>query len=380
MATDYYETLGVNRQVKPDELKKAYRKLALKYHPDRNKGDKEAEAKFKEVSEAYEVLSDEEKRSLYDRLGHDAFTQRGRGVGGGGQHVDPFDIFSQVFGGSMGSIFDEFFGGAAGGRGRRGPQQGNDLRYDLEIDFEEAVFGARKRLDVRKMEACDRCSGSGAEPGSTKRTCPQCGGTGQTTVSQGFFSVREPCHACRGVGEITERPCSGCRGEGQVQRRKSIEITIPPGVDTGARLRVAGEGEPGRRGGPPGDLYVVLHAREHDVFKRRGNDVIVELPLDFATLAMGGTTQVPTLTGMADLKIPAGTQHGAVMRMRGKGIPSLAGLGRGDQLVQVKVEVPRKLNARQKERLKAFAEACSDDTYLERKRFNDRVKRMFQDR
>ncbi len=378
MAKDYYEILGVDRSADTQEIKKAYRKMALKYHPDKNPGDKDAEEKFKEASEAYEVLADEQKRTMYDRFGHDAFKQQQqqqRGGGAGG--MDPFDIFSEVFGG--GSIFDEFFGGAGGGGSRRrsSTQAGADLRYDMEIDFEDAVFGADKEVEIPRPATCERCEGHGCEPGTSRSQCQNCRGMGQMTMSQGFFSIRQECPYCRGSGERIENPCKTCAGEGRVQQRKKIHIHIPAGVDTGSRLRVTGEGEAGRRGGPQGDLYVVLHVREHHLFAREGNDVICELPIAFPTAALGGKVKVPTVSGAAELKIPPGTQNGAIFRLRGKGIPSLSGHGRGDQRVKVFVEVPSKLNADQQEKLRELDQLCGEDSYPKLKKFVEKAKNFF---
>lgn len=369
MAKDYYEILSVDRSASADQIKKAYRKLAVKYHPDKNPGDKEAEEKFKEVSTAYGVLSDEKKRQQYDQFGHDAFVNRGGGRQG--QTVDPFDIFSQVFGGGM---FDSFFGGGAGG-GRT--QRGADLRYDMEIEFEDAVFGTDTTVQIPRAVHCEHCGGSGAAPGTSSRTCSQCGGSGQVAMAQGFFSVRQTCPYCRGQGQVVESPCSQCGGEGRVQRRKRIQIHIPAGVDTGSRLRVPGEGEAGPRGAATGDLYVVIHVREHEIFTREGSDIHCEIPVPFATVALGGTVKVPTLSGTAQVKIPAGTQHGAVFRLRGKGVPSVRGGGRGSQHVHIIVEVPTKLNADQREKLQAFDDACSEDSYPRLKKFLAKAKQFF---
>lgn len=367
--SDYYETLGVPRTASAEEVKKAYRKLAVKHHPDKNPGDKSAEEKFKEVSAAYEVLSDTEKRAQYDQFGHDAFTRR-RGPGGG-QTMDPFDIFSQVVGGS---IFDSFFGGGA--RHASGPQGGADLRYDMQIEFEDAVFGAEKEIEIPRAEACDRCGGSGCEAGTSKRRCSHCGGNGQITMTQGFFSVRQRCPACQGTGEVIESPCRQCRGEGLVQRHKKLRINIPAGVDTGSRLRLAGEGEAGRRKGPSGDLYVVLHVQEHEVFKRDGEELFCDVPVPVVTATLGGAITVPTLTGAAELRIPAGTQSGASFRLRGKGIPSLRGQGRGDLHVQVLVEIPGKLSARQREKLEEFAATCGEDAFPQHQAFLRKAKKF----
>jgi molecular chaperone DnaJ len=372
MANDYYEMLGVSRSASQDELKKAYRKLAMKYHPDRNPGDKEAEDKFKEISEAYEVLSDEGKRRQYDQYGHEAFTRKGGGPTSG-HNVDPFDLFSQMFGGGGGGIFDGIFGGG----GRSGPRQGADLRYDLEIDFEEAVFGTEKRITIPQEVACERCGGSGAEAGTGKRTCPRCQGQGQVRVVQGFFSVSQPCPECQGQGEVIENPCRKCHGEGRVNQRKTIPIRIPAGVDTGVQLRVSGAGQAGRRGGPSGDLRVVIHVRSHDIFTREEEDIFCEVPIPFHIAALGGKVKVPTLNGATEIRIPPGTQSGARFRLRGKGIPSLRGHGRGDQHVRVYVEVPTKLDSAQKEKLQEFADVCVDSVHPKWRAFLDKAKRFF---
>ena len=359
MAKDYYEMLGVSKTSTPEEIKKAYRKLAIQYHPDKNPGNKEAEEKFKEISQAYEVLSDAQKRATYDQFGHDAFTRSGRGgagaSGGFGGFHDPYDIFSQVFGSS--SIFEEFFGG--GGRSQRrsasAAQDGADLRYDSEIDFEEAVYGADKKISFARLQSCSNCNGTGSALGSGRTTCKRCGGSGVTTTSHSFISMRQTCSSCHGAGQIIEKPCAKCRGEGRVRAEKNIQIHIPPGVDTGSRLRVAGEGEGGVNGGSPGDLYVVIHVRSHEVFQRDGLNIMCEVPIDFATAALGGIVEVPTVSGKAKLKIPEGTQSGTVLRIREKGVPSLHGGRRGDQHIRIFVEVPAKLSKAQREKLEEFA-------------------------
>ncbi len=381
--SDYYNLLGVSRDASAAEIKKAYRKLAVKYHPDKNPGDKAAEDKFKEISHAYEILSTPEKRQLYDQYGEDAFKRGGggRGAGGFGGFHDPFDIFSEVFGGGGGggSIFEDLFGmGDGRRRSHTGPQQGADLRYDLEIDFEDAVLGIDKEIHVHKLETCKRCGGQGAEPGSSRKTCSQCGGSGQVAMSQGFFTVRQTCPVCQGEGQIIDNPCRECHGEGRKSIGKKLKIHIPPGVDTGSRLRVGGEGEGGLRGGPDGDLYVVLHVRQHDVFVRDGDDLMCEVPIDFATATIGGTVEVPTVAGKETLKIPSGTQHGTVFRMRGKGMPSLRGHGRGDQHVRVAIEIPTKLSSKQKELLKEYAEEVKDgSSHPIMESFMDKAKRFF---
>ena len=376
MAGDYYEILGIKRSASSDEIKKAYRKLAVKYHPDKNPGNKEAESKFKEISQAYEVLGDSSKKGVYDQVGHDAYVRRGRGGSGAGGFTDPFDLFSQVFGGG-GSIFEEFFGGGRR-QSRTGPQTGADLGYELEIAFEDAVYGADKTIDVNKHEQCGRCRGEGCEPGTGKKRCLQCGGTGQITMTQGFFSVRQPCHRCNGTGESIESLCKECSGSGKVRKRKKIEIHIPAGVDTGSRLRVSGEGEPGVRGGQPGDLYVSLHVKEHEFFVRHGDDIIIEVPIDFPTAALGGTIKVPTISGAANLKIQPGTQPGTVFRLRDKGVPSVRGHGRGDQHVRIKVEIPKHLNSKQKEKLKAFSESLDASAHPVLNSFLSNVKDFFR--
>lgn len=370
MAKDFYELLGVDRSASADEIKKAYRKLALKYHPDRNPGDEEAENAFKEISEAYEVLSDENKRRQYDQFGHDAFTQSRTGRPSG----DPFDLFSQVFGNSF---FDSFFGGGTR-RHRQGPQQGADLRYDLQLDFEDAIFGTEREIVVPRAETCQRCHGSGCEPGTSRHVCSHCRGTGQVTVAQGFFSISQPCPQCRGQGETVEHPCRDCRGEGRVQKRKRIAVSIPPGVDTGMRVRVAGEGEAGIRGGPTGDLFVVLHVREHDVFKREGDDLYCEVPVPFHVAALGGKVRVPTISGPAELTIAPGTQSGRLFRLKGKGVPSARGRGRGDQHVRVVVEVPTNLNAAQKAKLREFADLCDEGVFPRLRKFVQRARKFFE--
>ncbi len=381
MATDYYELLGVTKGAAATDIKKAYRKLAVKYHPDKNPGNKEAEDKFKEIAHAYEVLSDPQKRAQYDQFGPEAFSRASgpAGNGGGfGGFNDPFDIFSQVFGGSGGSIFEDLFGGGSSRRSSGGRQDGSDLRYELEIDFEDAVYGADKKITIPRLDACEKCNGTGCEPGSSKARCPRCNGTGQISLAQGFFSIRQACPNCGGSGQIIKNPCSGCHGEGRVRVEKTLQIHIPPGVDTGSRLRVSGEGESGTSGGRSGDLYVVIHVRQHDVFIREGNDVLCEVPIDFVTAALGGIIEVPTISGTAKMKIPEGTQSGTILRLKGKGIPSLRGGYRGDQHVKIFVEVPRNLSREQKEALQKFRSACGEEkVHPMRDSFLERAKRFF---
>src|SRR6266513_2131177 len=311
---DYYEILAVEKTATEEEIKKAYRKLAVKYHPDKNPGDKSAEDRFKELGEAYEVLCEPQKRSAYDQYGHAAFDKRA-GFGRGGFH-DPFEVFREVFGG--GSIFEDLFGG--GRSDPTQPQRGDDLRYDMEITFDEAAHGCEKEIAVTKPERCDTCGGSGAEAGSKAKTCPTCGGRGQIMSSRGIFSIAQTCPHCQGAGRVVEKPCKTCRGAGRRERTSKITLRIPAGVDTGSRLRSAGNGEAGFRGGPSGDLYVVLHVRAHELFQRDGDDLLCEVPVSFVQAALGTEIEVPTPNGKAQLKIPAGTQPGAMFRLKGKGV------------------------------------------------------------
>lgn len=373
---DYYEVLGVERTVTIEEIKKSYRKLAVKYHPDKNPGDKAAEEKFKELGEAYEILSDPDKRALYDQHGHAAFDRRagGFGRGTGGFH-DPFDIFREVFGGGGGTIFDDLFGG--GRSDPTQPQRGGDLRYDMEITFEEAAHGTEKEITVSKPERCDVCDGSGAESGSRVKTCPTCGGRGQVISSRGIFSIAQTCPSCQGAGRVIEKPCKACHGSGRRDRQSKIKLKIPGGVDTGSRLRSLGNGEAGLRGGPSGDLYVVLHVKPHEIFQRDGDDLVCEVPVSFVQAALGAEIEVPTLSGKAEIKIPAGTQPGTTFRLKGKGVKNVQGYGNGDLHVRILVEVPTHLTSAQKAKLQEFAELCNGKESPLSQSFFEKAKNLF---
>jgi molecular chaperone DnaJ len=352
---DYYEVLGVPRDADENAIKSAYRKLARQYHPDVNKAT-DAGERFKEINEAYEVLSDAEKRGVYDRYGH-AAAQGGFGQGGG----SPFGGFGGF--GDISDIFDEFFGGGFGGRSnrQRGPARGNDLRYDLEITFQEAVFGVEKELEVPRLETCSHCGGSGAEPGTTPIRCPQCNGSGEIRRAQqtilGQFVNVTACPRCNGEGEIVTTPCSVCKGQKRVRVTRKLAVSIPAGVDDDMRIRLAGEGEPGERGGPAGSLYVMLHVKPHGLFQRQDNDILLDLPVNIVQASLGAEVDVPTLDGPTKLTIPAGTQNGTVFRLKGKGVPVLRSNRRGDQLITARVVVPVKLNEKQRKMLKELGDS-----------------------
>ncbi|HEX5125330.1 MAG TPA: molecular chaperone DnaJ [Rhodocyclaceae bacterium] len=369
---DYYEVLGLNRDASDDDIKKAYRKLAMKHHPDRNPDDKSAEGKFKEVKEAYEVLSDDQKRGAYDRYGH-AGVDQSVGGGPGGQG---FEGFGDAFGG----IFDEIFGGRGGGGGGSRVYRGADLRYNMEITLEEAARGAEKTIRIPVMDECAVCHGSGAKPGTQPKTCTTCGGSGQVRIQQGFFSIQQTCHKCHGSGRMITDPCHECHGNGRIKKQKTLEVKIPAGIDSGMRLRHAGFGEAGVNGGPSGDLFVEIHIRQHAVFQRDNDDLHCEMPISFATAALGGEIEIPTLEGAASIKIPAETQTGKVFRLRGKGIKNVRSGSHGDLMCHVVIETPVKLNDRQKELLKEFDTISQGDADRQNPRakgWMDKVKEFF---
>jgi len=365
---DYYEVLGVDRNAGEEECKKAYRKLALKYHPDRNPGDKQAEEKFKELSEAYQVLTDPEKRAQYNQFGHAAF---GNGSPFQGAGFDFTSGFEDIFG----DIFGEFFG--AGPSRRRGRARGDDLRYNLEISFEEAAFGTEKKIKIPRHGACDECHGSGSKPGTSAKTCPTCHGRGQVSFQQGFFTVSRTCSQCHGQGTFIADPCAACGGAGRVRKLHTLSVKIPAGVDNGSRLKLRNEGETGAGGGPAGDLYVVIQVQPHPLFVREGLHIICDMPISFVQAALGAEIDVPTLEGKVKMKIPSGTQSGKVFRLKGKGVRDVHGYQQGDQLVRASVETPTHLTARQKELLKEFAAHGGEDIHPLSQGFFEKVRQIF---
>lgn len=372
----YYDILEVPRDASGDVIKKSYRKLAVKFHPDKNPGDHTAEDKFKELGEAYEALSDSDKRAAYDRYGHAAFNGGGGGRPSGGGFHDPMDLFSQVFGGAFGGGFEEFFGGG-GTRKGGGRQKGSDLRYDLEISLEEAANGVEKELEIERYVPCDACGAKGTKGSGGVKVCPTCGGRGVVARQAGIFIQQVTCPECRGAGEIISDPCPVCKGDGRVQRDSRIKIRIPAGVDTGTRLRSSGNGDAGVRGGASGDLYVFLHVRDHDVFERDDSDLFCSVPLPFSVAALGGELKVPSLDGQSSIKIPVGTQGGTVFRLREKGMPSLSTGRRGDLNVTVQVEVPTKLSGDQQEKLRAFSESIGEHNSPMQEGFFKKARRFF---
>jgi molecular chaperone DnaJ len=372
---DYYEVLGVEKSASSEEIRKAFKRLAMKYHPDKNQGDKTAEEKFKEAKEAAEVLEDEEKRKVYDAYGHAGLNQQGGpgGFGGGG--------FQGGFGDAFGDIFSEIFGGGRGGRGGNGVYRGADLKYTLEITLEEAARGAEKKIRIPTLEDCKTCDGTGAKPGSKPVTCTTCGGQGQVRMSAGgIFSVQQTCPTCHGSGKMIKDPCNACNGQGKVRNHKTLDVNIRAGMDDGNRIRYTGQGEPGVNGGPPGDLYIVISLKPHAVFQREGDDLHCEMPISFATAALGGDIEIPTLDGKGTVKIPAETQSGQVLRVRGKGIKVLQGSGNGDLMCHVVVETPVRLSDRQRELLREFDEITKKNAEKHSPRskgFMDKLKEFF---
>ena len=376
---DYYEVLGVNKSADATELKKAYRKLAMKYHPDKNPGDKEAEEKFKEINEAYEVLSDETKRRNYDQFGHEGVNGQGFGGAGGfgGQGFGGFDdIFGDIFG-------DMFGGGFGGGRQRRrGPERGADIRQRVTISFEEAAFGKKVQVKINRSEECNECHGSGAKAGTSKKTCPTCNGSGQVQSVQrtpfGNIASTRTCSTCNGEGEVIESPCTKCHGKGSIRKTKTIEVDIPAGIDEGQMIKLSGQGELGTRGGPRGDLYIEVNVKPHQLFTREGYDVYLEMPITFAQATLGDKIQVPTLDGKVEYEISEGTQTGTVFRLKGKGIPKLRSNARGDQYVKVTVEIPKKLNDKQKELVRQFAKECGEEVHERQQSLSNKIDNFFK--
>ncbi len=375
---DYYEVLGVAKNASEAELKKAFKRLAMKYHPDRNPDDKDAEEKFKEAKEAYEVLSDERKRAAYDQFGHAGVDQAG-GAGGFGGGFGGGASFSDIFG----DVFGDIFGGAGGGgRGGSRVYRGADLRYNLDLTLEEAVRGTTVKIRVPTLSTCETCGGSGAKPGTSPTTCPTCHGHGQVRMQQGFFSLQQTCPRCHGTGTVVSDPCTTCHGHGRVEEHKTLSVKVPAGVDSGDRIRLAGEGEAGENGGPPGDLYVHINVRPHPIFTREDNDLYCEVPISFITASLGGELEVPTLEGRVKLKVPAETQSGKLFRLRGKGVKSVRGATVGDLLCRVIVETPVNLTARQKELLMEFDKTLKDGADKHNPRATswwDGVKKFFDD-
>lgn len=375
---DYYEVLGLQKGASESEIKSAFRKMAMKYHPDKNPGDKEAEEKFKEINEAYSVLSDPDKKSKYDRFGH-AGVDPNAGFGGGGFGGAGFGGFEDIFGDIFGSMFS---GGGGGGRRRNGPMKGRDLQKEIVIDFDEAAFGAKKEIKLNKYVECSKCHGSGAAEGSSKKTCPSCGGTGEVRTTQktpfGQFQSVSPCQQCGGTGEVIEKPCPECNGTGKVRKTVTIAVDIPEGVDNESVISIRGQGEPGTNGGPNGDLYVVIRVRPHSLFKRDGQDLWLEMPISYAQAALGDDIIVPTLKEKVSYTIPAGTQPGTVFRLKGKGIKGLRTSRMGDLYVKVVLEVPTKLNAEQKKKIKELGELLDNENHSKKKSFAEKMKEIFK--
>ncbi len=380
---DYYEVLGVARDASADDLKKAYRKLAMQYHPDKNPGDKTAEEKFKEISEAYEVLSDAQKRARYDQFGHrgvgGAAAGAPGGFGGGFGGIDleeALRTFMGAFGGGGGDIFGNFFGGEPSD----GRAHGEDIRFDMEIDFEESVLGTERELTLPLLRECGACKGSGAEPGSKRETCPTCKGRGVLVTSQGFMQFRQTCPACGGAREVISRPCRQCRGEGRVKERSTLQVKIPAGVETGSRLRLSGKGQGGMRGGEAGDLYIVLHVRPHPIFERRDFDIASEVPVPFHIAALGGEISVPTIHGEARLKLPPGVENGRMFRLRGKGVTHPRSGESGDHFARIMIEVPARMDRRQREAVEEVAKSLTDDQFPARRDYMRKAEEYYERR
>ena len=374
---DYYEVLEVDRGAGPDDIKKAYRKLAFKFHPDRNQGDGEAEQKFKDAAEAYEVLSSEEKRQIYDQYGHAGLQGAGAGPRGFSGVEDIFSAFGDIFGRGGGSPFEDFFGFGRSRSGRARVERGASLKCQLELSLNEVDSGIEKTIELRRNETCESCSGSGAKSGTSPTTCRDCGGVGQVQMSQGFFTIRQNCPRCQGEGTVIESPCGECRGTGRTPRKREITVRIPAGILDSAQLRVTGEGEPGRNNGPRGDLYCFVTVKPHPIFTRDEDDLVCEMPISFTQATLGADLEVPTLAGRAQLTIPKGTQTGKVFRMRGKGLSRFRGQGKGDLKVQVVIETPKKLTPRQEELLRDFAKTEEQGNSPQRKSFLDKVRELF---
>ena len=374
---DYYEILGVSRDAEQKEIKRAYRKLAKKYHPDRNKDNPEAADKFKEISEAYEILNNPDKRTRYDQFGHSGINEDDFN----------FDDFARGGFGGLDDIFDMFFGGGMSGMGgmgmgrSQGPQRGSDLQYRMEIGFEEAAFGAKKEITIPRMETCSNCNGTGAKPGTEVKTCPRCNGAGRVRISQqtpfGQFMQTKICDRCNGTGEVISTPCPECDGKGRIRRHRNLTVNIPAGVDNGTRLRMANEGEAGERGASGGDLYIIIRVKPHKIFERKGDDIYCEVPINFVQATIGDEIEVPTLDGKVKFKIPEGTQPGTTFRLKNKGIAHLNSYGRGDEYIKAKVAIPKKLNKEQKELLMKFAEVSGDEINPEHKSFISKVRDAF---
>ena len=383
MKKDYYEILGIDKNASAEEIKRAYRKLAIQHHPDKHKGDKAAEEKFKEISEAYEILSDPNKRSTYDQFGHEGLKGAFTGGGFNWQDFTHFGDLEDIFGG-LGDIFSAFgvdsssFGGGMGGRRRsRGPRRGRDIQQELDIEFTEAALGTEKTIEVSRTDICNLCKGSGARPGTKDTVCSTCNGRGQVNMASGFFSISRTCNECGGSGRVIKNPCKECNGIGKTRVSKNIKVKVPAGVDSGVRLRVTREGDVGEKGGPRGDLYVVIYVKKHKFFKRHENDIYCEIKVSFPQAVFGDEVEVPIVDGKVKMKIPAGTQSGKVFRLRGKGVPNLfSGSGKGDQLVKVSVDVPERLTDEQKRILKEFSRTLGESS--KSKTFFDKIKKSFK--